>query len=79
MRRKTVKSQQLLHLARKRQEKPLYVTIRVSLKKLTGCLPQTTRPQFPPNEDSESEENGNSKMSFSPYKRNARPNKRIKR
>lgn len=80
MKQKAVKSQQLLHLARKNQERPLYVTIRVPLEKLNACLPCTTRSPFPPDEDSESKGNGNSKTPFSHYGSNTRSNKkRIKR
>lgn len=74
MRHKVVKSQQLLHVVRKRQEKPLYVSIRVPLGERNGCMPQTTRPQPPPDGDSESK--GNGKKSFPLYKRNTRSNKR---
>lgn len=80
MRRKTVKSQQLLHIARKNQGRPLYVTIKVSLGKQNVFSPQTTPPQLPPKGYPESKENGNSKTPFSHYGRNNRSNKkRIKR
>lgn len=80
MKQKVVKSQQLLHLARKNQGEPLHVTIRVPLVKLNGCVPCTTRPPFSPDEDSESKGNGNLKTPFSHYGRCTRSNKkRIKR
>lgn len=80
MKQKAVKSKQLLHLARKKQGRPLYITIRIPLEKRNGCVPCTTRPPFPPEEEPESKGNGNSKTPFSHYGRNTRSNiKRIKR
>lgn len=76
MRRKTVKSQQLLHIARKRQERPPYVAIRVPLEKQNACLPCSTLPPFPPKEEPESKGNENSKTPFSHYGRHTRSNKK---